>query len=458
MKPMSSVLRATSVILILAALSAPSEARTRPHWGGRAVVELREASTEIDPRSERTSAALRKQIAPLVFESLTHTDTNGAVRPGLAASWTRVHATRWVFTLRMGASFSDGTSVDPGQAVNSITGQLRDAKISAQDASTVVIDTPQPWDNLPAILSLPRFAIVKENGPLPIGSGPYKIADWQPGRGVVLTRNTEYDGAAPYLETIEVRFNENGGSTIALNGIDLKEIGLEQARSLGANSGKRSDDASELYTLRWNESVRIDDRVRKALAAAIDRTSLAMPFSRDGATPSAGFLPQSVSGYEFLFEQKPDVAQARALVRDAGWRLPLPIAYRASDPVARLIAERIAVNAREAGLNAQPLGEKDPFGMTAAVARIVRLPIGDTSPAATLFDLAASLGLASGSVLGDDDAGRLLSVERDLLIDTRAMPLLHLPAIIWQSRRLHDVDSPGDWQLDSAWVSAGVSP
>ena len=452
---MSSASRAISLVLILAALNVPSEARTRPRWGGRAVIELREASTEIDPRSDRTSATLRQQIAPLVFESLTILGASGAVEPGLAASWTRVHATRWAFTLRADASFSDGTAVTASRVASSLAGPLRDAKISAQDASTVVIDTPQPWDNLPEILSFSRFAIVKENGPLPIGSGSYKIADWQPGRGLVLTRNIEYDGAAPYLETIEVRFNENAGSTFAVNGIDLDEIGLEQARSMGANSCKRSDEASELYVLRWNEGVRIDDRVRKAMAATIDRSSLALPFSRDGATPASGYLPQSVSGYEFLFEQKPDIAQARALVRDAGWRLPLPIAYRASDAVARLIAERIAVNAREAGLNVQPLGEKDTFGTSAAVARIVRLPVTE-SPAATLFDIAASLGLASNNVLGDDDAGRLLSVERDLLNDTRAMPLLHLPAIIWQSRRLHDVESASDWQLDSAWASVGV--
>ena len=457
MKLMSSAFRAISAILILAALSVPGEARTRPRWGGRAVIELREASLEIDPRSERTSATLRQQIAPLVFESLTRTEASGAVQPELATSWTRVHATRWAFTLRPGASFSDGTAVSAGQVASSLSGQLRDAKVSTQDASTVVIDTPQPWDNLPAILSFPRFAIVKENGPQPIGTGPYKIVDLQPGRGLVLTRNSEYDGAAPYVETIEVRFNENAGSTFVVNGIDLAEIGVEQARSLGPNSGKRSDEASELFVLRWNEGVRIDDRVRKAMAAAIDRTSLALPFSRDGATPAAGYLPQSVSGYEFLFEQKPDVAQARALVRDAGWRLPLPIAYRAGDPVARLIAERIAVNAREAGLNVQPLGEKDASGTTAAVARILRLPVTEASPAATLFDIAASLGLGSSNVLGDDDAGRLLSVERDLLNDTRAMPLLHLPAFIWQSRRLHDVDSASDWQLDSAWVSVGVA-
>ena len=458
MKLMSSVLRATSLLLMIAAVSGPSEARTRPRWGGRAVIELRDASSEIDPRSERISAGLRQEIAPLVFESLTRTDAAGGVAPGLAASWARVHATRWAFTLRAGASFSDGTTITASQVASSVAGQLGDVKVSAQDASTVVIDTPQPWENLPAILSLSRFAIVKDNGPLPIGSGPYKIGDWRPGRGIVLTRNGEYDGPAPYLETIEVRFNENAGSTFAVNGIDLNEIGLEQARSLGANNGKRSDDASELYALRWNESIRIDERVRKAMTAAIDRTSLAMPFSRDGATPATGYLPQSVSGYEFLFEQKPDIAQARALVRDAGWRLPLPVAYRSSDPVARLIAERIAVNAREAGLNVQPLGEKDALGATAAVARIVRLPVAEASPAATLFAIATSLGLASGSVLGDDDAGRLLSVERDLLNDTRAMPLLHLPAIIWQSRRLHDVGSVGDWQLDSAWVSVGVSP
>jgi hypothetical protein len=189
----------------------------------------------------------------------------------------------------------------------------------------------------------------------------------------------------------------------------------------------------------------------------VDRASLALPFTRDGATPASGYLPQNVSGYEFLFEQKPDVGQARSLVRDAGWRLPLPIAYRANDPVARLIAERIAVNAREAGLNVQPFGERDAPGSTAAVARIVRVALASESPAAALFDIAASLGLPADSVIGDDNAGSLLSVERELLNDPRSLPLLHAPAIVWQSRRLHDVNAAADWQLESSWVSAGVS-
>jgi ABC-type transport system substrate-binding protein len=453
---MSSALPAISALLILAVVSLPAAARTRPRWGGRAVVELRTPSTEVDPRSERISPELREYIAPLVFESLTSVDATGAVRPGVASSWTRVHATRWAFTLRPGASFSDGSAVTAAQVANSLALQLRDAKFS-QDGMMVVIETPQPWDNLPTVLSLPRFAIVKENGPIPIGSGPYKIGDWQPGRSLQLARNGEY-APAPYLDAIEIRFNDAGPASVQTSGAEIRELSLEQARALPGTASKRVGDAASLYALRWIDSVRIDERVRRALALAIDRASLALPFTRDGVTPAAGYLPQVVSGYEFLFEQKPDPAQARSLVRDAGWRLPLPLAYRANDPLARLIAERIAVNAREAGLNVQPLGERDEQGSTAAVARIVRVPVASDAPAAALFDVAAALGLPAGNVLGDDDASRLLAVERDLLSDPHCVPLLHAPAIIGQSPRLHDVNAAGDWQLDSAWVSPGMAP
>jgi len=454
---MSSALRAISALLILAAVSLPAAARTRPRWGGRAVVELRTPSAEVDPRSERTSPALREYIAPLVFESLTRVDATGSVRPGLASSWNRVHATRWAFTLRPGASFSDGTAVTAALVANSLAPQLRDAKFS-QDGAMVVIETPQPWDNLPAVLSLSRFAIVKENGPIPIGSGPYKIADWQPGRSLQLGRNSEYNAPAPYLDAIEIRFNDAGSTPAQTSGVDIRELSVEQARTLPGTANKRVSDAASLYALRWFDSVRIDDRVRRALGLAIDRASLALPFARDGVTPAAGYLPQVVSGYEFLFEQKPDPAQARSLVRDAGWRLPLPLAYHANDPLARLIAERIAVNAREAGLNVQPLGEKDEQGSTAAVARIVRVPVASAAPAAVLFDVATALALQAGSVLGDEDAARLLAVERDFLNDPHSVPLLHAPAIIWQGPRLHDVNDAGDWQLDSAWVSPGGAP
>jgi ABC-type transport system substrate-binding protein len=152
MKLMFSTLRAISVCLIFVAACVPSEARTRPRWGGRVVIEAREPSAEIDPRSERTSAEVRQQISPLVFETLTRTDPMGAVRPGLASSWTRVHATRWAFALRAHASFSDGTAVTAAQVASALAPQLRDAKVSQEDAE-VVVDTPQPWDDLPAILS-----------------------------------------------------------------------------------------------------------------------------------------------------------------------------------------------------------------------------------------------------------------------------------------------------------------
>jgi hypothetical protein len=261
------------------------------------------------------------------------------------------------------------------------------------------------------------------------------------------------------LDAIEVRFNDAGSASAAqANGVDIRELSLEQARALPGTANKRVSDAASLYALRWIDSVRIDDRVRRALGLAIDRASLALPFARDGVTPAVGYLPQVASGYEFLFEQKPDPTQARSLVREAGWRLPLPLAYRANDPLARLIVERIAVNAREVGLNVQPLGERDEQGSTAAVARIVRVPVASDDPAAALFDVATALALQPGSVLGDDDAARLLAVERDLLTDPHSVPLLHAPAIILQSPRLHDVNEAGDWQLDSAWVSLGVSP
>jgi peptide/nickel transport system substrate-binding protein len=444
--------------LLLATL--PAQARTRPQYGGTAVVELREAVFELDPISAQSSAEFRNHILPLVFETMTSLDEQGQPKPLLALSFTRVHNTRWSFVLRKDVRFADGSPLVANGVADQLSKLLPSAKVRIQSDGQLIIDTPAPWDNLPQVLSLPRYSIYKqyEDGTL-AGTGPYQVSQWLPGRGLLLERNAAYWGPAPYLDRVDVRFSSNTSSVVtpARSGSDLLELTLEQARNVTQASAVRSGEPTQLYVLVWSTKNTVDERIRNAVPQLIVRDSLASAFSRDGVKSAYSYLPQSVSGYSFLFQDDPDISAARSLITDSGRKLPVSLAYSSTDPVARLLAERVAVNARDAALTIQAYGDRNPQSALSgsANAAIIRIPVMSDSPAVALFSLASDLQLNTLPVISAPDSERLLDAERGLLSDTRVAPLAFAPTTVWLSSRFHDVGDGAQWQLDSAWVTGG---
>src|SRR5207244_642427 len=103
-------------------------------------------------------------------------------------------------------------------------------------------------------------------------------------------------------------------------------------------------------------------------------------------------------GYGFLFAAQPDTERARKL-RNEAYRtaaVSIPLAYDATDNVARTVAERIAVNAREANITLQTFGEKnltlDSAVKTGAQVVLVRLPMASAALATSLTDLEMQTG------------------------------------------------------------------
>src|SRR6185436_18220862 len=103
--------------------------------------------------------------------------------------------------------------------------------------------------------------------------------------------------------------------------------------------------------------------------------------------------------------------RARELSRGAA---PIAISYDPQDATARLIVERIAVNAREAGLVIRPAA-----GASSAAGRIARARIHSADTGLALASLAATLGLEAAP----NDT--LYAAERTMLQGYRVVPLFH---------------------------------
>lgn len=134
------------------------------------------------------------------YETLTRVDCDGTLRPGLAAHWScTADSSVWVFALRDGATFWDGTPVTaeaireawcagascPGGKRRLPPWSWLDARaesVQALDARRLQIVLPEPQTELPRLLAHPALAVAapRPGWAWPVGSGPARLRSTTP--------------------------------------------------------------------------------------------------------------------------------------------------------------------------------------------------------------------------------------------------------------------------------------
>ncbi len=436
------------VLISLLAFAAGARAETRPRYGGRLTVEIHDAITFTDP------AGWPPQLVPLVYDGLVGVDERGDPRPALAISWQHdAENKRWEFRLRPGVKFHDGSPVNAAAIVASLKG-WGNVAASGEDVVVVLTETPEP--DLPARLASPGNVILRRGTDgVTSGSGPFRIAEWQPGRRALLAANEDYWGGRPYLDAIELQMGRpprDQSIDLELGKADVVELTPEDARR-AAQRGARTwvSAPAELLALvfeRGHAAVE-DARLRQAVALSIDRAAIHNVLLLKQGELTGALLPAWLTGYAFLFPATRELDRARqmmAALAKSGPRITL--AYDLADPLSRPIAERIALNAREAGIAIQvtPGGASD--------IRLARIRLSSLDPQQALVDLAATLGMAAVRPGSTPEA--CLQAEQKLLEDSRVVPLFHVPHIVGLGSQVRNWDPRpwSNWRLDDVWIEA----
>jgi ABC-type transport system substrate-binding protein len=467
------------VFLILALLFiSVAAAETRPRYGGTLRVEMRAAPPTLDPAAASQDPAFA-QIAPLLFDTLVRLDASGRPIPWLAESWQKESEHRWRLTLRAGVRFSDGAALTSAQVAQSLREANPGWNTGAGDV--VVIESEQPLPDLPALLALSRNSIVLRSEGKLLGTGPFRVAEFQPGRRLTLAALEDGWHERPFVDAIDIAFGRGSREQmldLEVGRADLVEAAPDQLARL-AQSGRRvsTSDPVELLALRFSHSNVRDVRVRQALALAIDRESIFSVLLQRHGEPAAGLLPNWITGYSFLFSTTPQVARARQLRTEARLTAPLSLVYDAGDPLARLLAERVALNAADAGIILKTLPSTQ--NVTVPDVELVRVRLASTDPGVALAELARTdrlaLSLPEASVapplsatsggpplsapgVGADRVG-ISDVYRATLAglqDYWAIPIVYLPAAHALSPRVRNWTRlrDGSWNLENVWLSA----
>jgi ABC-type transport system substrate-binding protein len=442
---------ASSLILSIAAAAA-----THPQYGGTLRVSLWESPTTLDPADGAESDSFaRRNLLALIFETLVSLDDSGRAQPALATSWQAAPGQqRWQFQLRPRVNFNDGSPLTAEIAASSLRTVNPRWHVRAE-GDAVVVETAEPDAHLPSELALPRNAIVKRTGRKLNGTGPFHIEEWQPGKRLMLAAEESYWGGRPFLDSVDIELGRNYSSQLMaldLGKAQWVQVAPEQAHR-AAMEGRRTESSQpmELVALLFTHDAQSSDekRLRQALALSVERASVRSVLLQGAGQPAAGILPDWMSGYGFVFSTDADIAKARHELAQVRNPPVWSVGYDSNDAISKLLAERIALNAKDAGLTLQPT--------TAATAdlRVMRIALASTDPRVALTEAAAAAGLAAPKMNGDSPED-LYAAEQAMLATQRLIPLFHLPVSYAAAPAVKNwsLGADGSWRLADVWLGS----
>jgi peptide/nickel transport system substrate-binding protein len=459
------LLAATSIVIWAPSL----ESAIRPHYGGMLHVEMEAAVRSLDPSEAPVSSkedAARERLAGLVLERLAEFDQNGRLQPALAVSWqANPERKQWQFQLRRGVKLHDGSPLTPA-VVASALARANDAwQVSAEDNSVVIRPTGA-LPEFPAELAAPRYSIFLsgDDGKV-IGTGPFRVTEWQPGQRLRLMANDGYWKGRPFVDAIAVemaRAPRQQLLDLELGKADLVEIRPDDVRSTVQRGTKIWSSAPvQLMALVFERDRRTwyESRLREAIALLIDRQAIHNVLLQKQGEIAGGLLPQWISGYAFLFPIARDTKRALELASSIpAQSRRLSLSYDASDSLARAVAERISVNVREGGITFQVLADSSTGPAANGDLRLVEVNLEGVSPEDTLKSLARRLALAEFLHLDSPvTSEEVYRTEQALIGDFRVIPLVHLPQLYAVSPRVQTWKTPGvlsngDGRLEDVWL------
>ena len=363
------------------------------------------------------------QIGELMYDGLTDFDFSGdgdpEIKGEVAESWESDDGQTWVFTLKDGQTFSDGTPVLPSSfkkawdratsdemasEINYFFGPILGATevtegtaeemegVTADDeANTLTVELVEPFWDFPAVVSHPVFSPMPEavfeledstqwEQDIMIGNGPFKQDEpWEHEVAIKLVRNDDWaggiygEGTKAKLDSVEFRISADLDSAYADFEAGNGDTGYIPAGRF-AEATEAYPNATEgnmgVYHFFINQESQLGGdenlKLREAIAKGIDREAINQTVYDGSRRMPTGITPDGIPGYEDglcgdLCEYDPEAAAA--LVEE--WKAdggtldaPIKIKFNTGSGHEEVVAI-VQQNLQDIGLEAE-LDGRDP--------------------------------------------------------------------------------------------------
>lgn len=340
---------------------------------------------------------------PLLQSTLFKSADNGNIINDLATNYSvSSDGNTWTVHIRDDVRFTDGenlTAEDVAFTFNTAIGSNSELDMSNLEKATAINNTavefklkePQSsfiW-RLRYVGIVPEHAYKKETyGANPIGSGPYKLVEWDKGQQAILELNENYYGKKPYFKKITMLFLDKDTAFAAVKSgdVDIAEIEISHANQtvdgyklvdlpaaraqglsfpLQYNTGKKSLKGDPI-----GNNVTADITIRKALNIGIDRKALL-----DGVIYGKGAVEYTgVDQRDFgnpdakINDSSPE--EAKKILENAGWKdtdgdgirekngteAEFKLYYSATDQTRQALSVAVSEQAKELGIKIDLVG------------------------------------------------------------------------------------------------------
>ena len=335
----------------------------------------------LDPTAGAASA-IAEIVHYNIFETLTKINADGSVSPLLAESWeVSPDLKTYTFRLRKGVQFHNGEpfnaatvkfAFDRAGGDKSTNKDKRTfANLSTQvvDEHTVVILNKDIDPDLLFLLGQATAIIVEPksaatNATKPVGTGPYKLAGWSRGASITLAAWPGWrQPSSIRIRRATFRFIPDAAAQVAaLLAGDVDAFPRVTPRSMAQFknnprfqvivSGSR---AKTILAINNARKPLNDVRVRRAIAAAIDRKAIIQGAADGLGVPIGSHYVPGAFGYVDTTGINPhDVEKAKRLLAEAGVKTPLTLTMTLPPaPYARQGGELIASQLAKVGIVAK---------------------------------------------------------------------------------------------------------
>ena len=301
----------------------------------------------LDPRLMTDTTAYR--VTALIYDGLVLLDDKLQPQPDLATSWDAPNPTTYVFHLRQGVKFQDGTPLTADDVVYTYTTITDPAlkspmralyapikSVVAIDPNTVQFNLSKPYAPLLQYLDLgivPKHIASTDATSLaqhPVGTGPFTFQSWAKNSKIELVANKDYWGGAPTVPGVEIDVipdNSARAAALEAGNVDLimspmssDDITRLQGESSRITATTMAGLGETFFTMNTKDPILSDVRVRQAVAHLIDQQTIITQIYKGVDKPAVSILLPSWTAYTDTIKQPAyDPAAATQLLQQAGW-------------------------------------------------------------------------------------------------------------------------------------------
>lgn len=243
--------------------------------------------------------------------------------------------------------------------------------IKVIDDKTLTVTLSAPSSTFKYIMAMPAGSIIPEGSgstiaKAPVGSGPFVLQNYSPGKSLTLTRNKGYwDSPRPYIDKVIENLGvspDNQALMLQKGDIDLMGDPIPASKFLEItnNPALKSQifkmDKASIYYLTLNVKTAPFDnpKVREAVSYAMDRGGL-IKLVNGQAKPANEFIPPGVLGHtDEKLTHDQDLGKAKKLMAEAGFAGGTSTKmYAWNIPPFNVLAPEIQQNLKAIGINTE---------------------------------------------------------------------------------------------------------